>query len=57
MDKYLVPAIGPRTKVKEDKKITAIYFKETPDVLFIDSEEYTRLSQNGDLSKMGYTYI
>lgn len=55
MDKYLVPTIGTRAKAVNDKDVSAIYFKETPDVLFLTNEEYTKMGI--EAFQTGYTYI
>ena len=47
--------IGDRTKTINDNKITGIYFKETPTVLFITNEEYAAMANK--IMKNGYTYI
>ena len=52
---YMVPAIGNRTKVVNDNQVKAVYFKETPDVLFISDKEYEAMGDQGIQS--GYTYI
>lgn len=39
LDRYSVQAIGDRPKVVNDNQITAIYFRETPTVLFVQNEE------------------
>lgn len=55
LDKYMVCNIGDRTKVVNDNKITGIYFKETPAVLFVTNDEYVAMA--GKPMKTGYTYI
>ena len=53
LSKYSVPAIGPRTKVVNDKDVKAIYYKEVPNTIFITSqEEYKKYSH-----QTGYNYI
>jgi uroporphyrinogen-III synthase len=37
LSKYSVKAIGQRTKAVKDSAITSIYFRETPNVIFVDS--------------------
>ena len=53
LSKYSVQAIGPRSKVVNDKNVKSIYYKEVPSTIFIDSlqekEKYEYQS--------GYTYI
>ena len=48
--KYSVPTIGDRTKSVNDNMVKAIYFRETPNVLFFD--ELTDIER-----KSGYTYL
>jgi hypothetical protein len=55
LNKYSVSAVGNRPKVVNDKSIKSIYFRETPNVVFInknknDGWEFTE-------RKSGYTYI
>ena len=51
----MVCNIGDRTKTINDNKITGIYFKETPTVLFITNEDYAAMANK--IMKSGYTYI
>lgn len=59
MGKYAVNVIGSRSKAINDDKITAIYFQETPQVLFLTPEEYTSLIENKENfnDMTGYTFI
>ena len=59
MGKYSVHTIGDRAKVVNDDKITAIYFQETPQILFLTPDEYSKLIENKeDFNDMtGYTFI
>lgn len=50
LSQYQVPAVGDRSKVINDSSITAIYFRETPTVLFVQNEE-------DKIDSMGYTWI
>lgn len=60
LDKYKVSNIGRRPKVVNDTEISAIFFEDTPNVLFVDpnnttpqtetSLSYTRLNLIGGLS-------
>lgn len=52
MAKYSVYAIGDRTKTLNDDKIKAIYFRETPTVIFFDPKKETAIDR-----KTGYVYI
>lgn len=52
MGKYAVSAIGNRSKAINDDNVKAIYFEETPTVLFLtEDEEYSPLEHQG------YTFI
>ena len=55
LDKYMICNIGDRSKSINDSNVTGIYFKETPNVLFITNDEYVALA--GQVEKTGYTYI
>ena len=50
LSQYQVPAVGDRSKVINDSSITAIYFRETPTVLFVQNEE-------DKIDSMGYTWV
>lgn len=50
LDNFQVQAVGDRTKVINDNSITALYFRETPTVLFVQNEEEKQ-------DTMGYTWI
>ena len=49
---YSIAAIGDRPKVVNDSKITSIYFRNVPQVIFTNGQNY-----NGLDIKTGYTYI
>ncbi len=49
---YSIAAIGDRPKVVNDSKITSIYFRNVPQVIFTNGKDY-----NGLDIKTGYTYI
>lgn len=49
---YSIAAIGDRPKVVNDSKITSIYFRNVPQVIFTTGQDY-----NGLDIKTGYTYI
>ena len=49
---YSIAAIGDRPKVVNDSKITSIYFRNVPQVIFTNRQDY-----NGLDIKTGYTYI
>lgn len=53
LEKYSVQQIGPRPKVVNEDNIKAIYYRETPNILFEDIEE-----KDSEFSHQpGYTYI
>ena len=52
LGQYSVQAIGDRPKSINDNKVTAIYYQETPTVIFTTEAEY-----NSSDVKTGYTYI
>ena len=52
LGQYSVKAVGDRPKSINDNKVTAIYYQETPTVIFTTEAEYNA----GDI-KTGYTYI
>lgn len=52
LQQYSIPIIGHRPKAVNDNNVSAIYFRETPDIIFINREEY-----NADDVKSGYVYI
>ena len=49
---YSIATIGDRPKVVNDSKITSIYFRNVPQVIFTNGQDY-----NGLDIKTGYTYI
>lgn len=52
LSQYSVSAIGDRTKVVNDSKITSVYFRNIPNVIFTSPEYYDPLD-----IKTGYFYI
>jgi hypothetical protein len=52
LGQFAVPAIGDRTKVVNDNAVTAINFREVPNIIFATSEEW---EQSGSNSFSGYT--
>jgi len=42
LGKYSVSMIGDRTKVINDNTITAIYFREVPNLIFTTYEDYKK---------------
>lgn len=60
LNKYTVSNIGQRTKATNDTTIKAIYFRETPNVIFYLTEDEKEKSKRKFLSKWikpGYSYI
>lgn len=51
---FAVPVVGDRSKVVNDTNVTAIYFRETPNIIYTNSTDYS--NQLSEL-KTGYTYI
>lgn len=55
---YAISSIGDRVKAINDDKVTSIYFKETPTVLFMTNEQFTGLIVGKtEYSQKGYTMI
>lgn len=55
---YAISSIGDRVKAINDDKVTSIYFKETPTVLFMTNEQFTGLIVGKtEYSQKGYTII
>ena len=54
LDQYSVQAIGDRTKVVNDDKVSSIYFREVPNLIFTTPEDYAK-SNIKDLT--GYTAV
>ena len=53
LQKFGCHSIGNRPKGVNDNQVKAIYFRETPTVIFVDSEIWNEV----DRSKLGYTYL
>lgn len=53
LQKFSCHAIGDRPKGVNDNQVKAIYFRETPTVVFVDSDNW----ETADRSKLGYTYL
>ncbi len=58
LDNYSVPRIGDRPKAVNDKDVKAIYFRETPGIIFLQPDEWANYTKpDGDLDKpTGYAY-
>ena len=52
LQQYEIPAIGDRSKVVNDSKITSVYFKSVPQIIFIKDSNIDPAQM-----KSGYTYI
>jgi hypothetical protein len=56
IDRFSVPAIGPRTKVINDDDVRAIIYPDVPDVIFSTSDQYQEaLALNA--TRPGYNYV
>ena len=57
--KYAISAIGDRSKAISDDKVNAIYYQETPNVLYLTSEEFDDIENiREDFNDItGYTFI
>lgn len=53
LQKFGCHSIGNRPKGVNDNQVKAIYFRETPTVIFVDSDIWEEV----DRSKLGYTYL
>lgn len=58
MEQYSVKRIGDRPKAVNDKDVKAIYFRETPGVLFLNPDEWSEYANGVDAWKKpsGYAY-
>ena len=57
--KYTISAIGDRSKAISDDKVNAIYYQETPNILYLTSEEFPNIGNiREDYNDItGYTFI
>ncbi len=53
INKYSVPVVGDRAKAVNNDDIKSIYYRKTPNVVFVDADKW---EQDRD-KKSGYTYI
>ena len=53
LGRFSVSAVGDRTKSANDNTVKAIYFRETPTVIFMTPENVETENQ----AKSGYSYI
>jgi hypothetical protein len=58
LDAYSVKRIGDRPKAVNDKDVKAIYFRETPGVLFLSPDEWSTYSTDKESwsKPTGYAY-
>lgn len=52
LQQFSVKAVGDRPKSINDKDVTSIYFRETPNIIYYNPDEY-----NSNNIKSGYNYI
>jgi hypothetical protein len=52
LSQYKISSIGDRPKVVNDSKITSVYFREIPKIIFVKKDEFDSAQ-----IKTGYTYI
>lgn len=53
LDEFAVSAVGDRTKVVNDNKVTSIYFREVPSLIFTTRTEWEKFDQKDS----GYTPV
>ena len=57
LEKYSINIVGDRPKAVNDDKVRAIYYRDTPTVIFLSgTDEYNDLKEKGELQD-GYNYI
>ena len=57
LEKYSINIVGDRPKAINDDKVTAIYYRETPTVIFLTNKnQYDELKAQGEI-RDGYSYI
>ena len=49
LEKYMISSIGDRSKVINDKDVSAIYFAEIPDILFMTVDQYSDVAGTQDM--------
>lgn len=54
LSQYSVPKIGARPKAENNSDVTAIYYRETPTVIFVDPDDDLSLQKQ---QKPGYTFV
>lgn len=55
LDQFSIPAIGDRAKVVNDNTVTAIYFREVPNIIFATREDWNNRDNDSFIS--GYTPV
>ena len=53
LDKYSVPNVGIRPKAENDTNVKAIYFRDTPNVIFVDSTKIKKAQREKLITKYG----
>lgn len=53
MDQFSIPVVGDRTKVVNDSKITSIYFRQVPQLIFTTRKDFEKYTQQDS----GYTVV
>lgn len=58
LENYSVPRIGDRPKAVNDKDVKAIYFRETPGIIFLEPDEWEKYTKGESLLEKptGYAY-
>ena len=54
---FSVPVVGDRPKAVNDTKVTSIYFKDIPNIIFVTPKDAKEKKQNPFDRQTGYTYI
>lgn len=59
LGKYSISRIGDRTKTENNDSVSAVYIRETPNILIITNDEYNELLENRSsfMQLQGYTFI
>lgn len=54
LSQYSVPNIGDRPKSEKDDNVKSIYYREVPNVIFVDNDDDLALQK---MQKQGYTFV
>lgn len=59
LGKYSISRIGDRTKTENNDSVSAVYIRETPNILIITNDEYNELLEDRSsfMQLQGYTFI